>query len=193
MTRRCIFLDRDGVINKDTGYVWEWKNFEFFSGAIDALKYLSDAGYLLTIITNQSGIARGYYSLEDYNILTEKMLHSLQTAGIKVLGVYYCPHHPAGSVKKFSVRCNCRKPEPGMIFRAAIDHDLELKSSIFVGDKLTDMRAAFLAGIERRILVGAHESIPETDRGLITDQYVDLADWVRFHKTLSAGLPLHQS
>jgi D-glycero-D-manno-heptose 1,7-bisphosphate phosphatase len=193
MTRSCIFLDRDGVINKDTGYVSEWKHFEFIPGAIGAMKDLSDAGYLLAIITNQSGIARGYYSLEDYQLLTEQILHSLQTAGIKVLGVYYCPHHPAGIVQKFSVQCNCRKPAPGMILRAAIDHDLELASSIFVGDKLSDMQAAFAAGIGQRYLVGASESISETDRALITGEYVDLADWVRVHKTFSAGLSPRQS
>jgi len=187
MARGCIFLDRDGVINRDTGYVSRWENFEFIPGAIGAMKYLSDAGHLLAIVTNQSGIARGYYGLEDYQLLTEQMLHSLHAAGIKVLGVYYCPHHPAGSIQKFSVQCNCRKPAPGMILSAAIDYSLELASSIFVGDKLSDMQAAFAAGIELRYLVGTSEPIFEVDHPLITSRHVNLADWVRSEMRFSAG------
>jgi D-glycero-D-manno-heptose 1,7-bisphosphate phosphatase len=178
MTRTCIFLDRDGVINTDTGYVSGWNDFEFIPGAIGAMKDLSDAGFHLVIITNQSGIARGYYSVEDFQLLTDQMLHSLQTAGIKLLNVYYCPHYPSGVVQQYSFQCNCRKPAPGMILKAAIDHDLELASSIFVGDKLSDMKAAFASGIRVRYLVGASDPISEVDRALITGQYVDLADCV---------------
>ena len=113
----AVFLDRDGVINQDFGYVGNWNDFDFCPGALDALKFLSDKGVDIIIITNQSGIARGYYTEEQYNALTKKMLHVMQKHGVTISSVYYCPHYIRGDVLKYAVDCDCRKPKPGMILK----------------------------------------------------------------------------
>lgn len=177
MSRSCIFLDRDGVINRDTGYVWRWADFEFIPGAPEAMRELNQAGHALVIITNQSGIARGYYSNDDYLRLTAQMLQALAVFGVDVLGVYHCPHHPSGSVNTFAVSCDCRKPAPGMILRAAADHDLDLASSVFIGDKRSDMEAAESAGVGRKYLLAFSEPLRVGD-ARVDGQYADLAECV---------------
>ena len=155
MTRRCIFLDRDGVINRDTGYVSKWQDFEFLPGALDAMTRIHDAGFDLVIVTNQSGIARGYYTVEDYQQLTNNMLFAIEAAGAHVLTVYFCPHLPEGTIVPYARECDCRKPAPGMILRAAADHDIDLLNSIMLGDKMSDMHAATAAGVRRRYLISS--------------------------------------
>jgi D-glycero-D-manno-heptose 1,7-bisphosphate phosphatase len=184
MSRSCIFLDRDGVINRDFGYVGRWADFEFIVGAPEAMRTLTLAGHALVIITNQSGIARGYYSNDDYLRLTEQMLEALAGFGVDVLGVYHCPHHPSGSVSAFAVSCDCRKPKPGMILRAAAEHNLDLAASVLIGDKRSDMIAAAAAGVGRRYLLAATEPQNAGDV-LIDGQYADLADCVRQHEAFA--------
>lgn len=151
--RKAAFLDRDGVINLDRAYVHKWEDFEFVPGAIEAMKRLSDAGYALVIVTNQSGIARGMYTEEDYQLLTRLMCDALFDEGVVIAGVYHCPHHPDGTVRGFDVECDCRKPAPGMILRAARELGLSLADSILVGDKSSDIEAARRAGICNAYLV----------------------------------------
>lgn len=169
------------MINRDTGYVWRWENFEFIPGAPEALRELTQAGHALVVITNQSGIARGYYSNDDYLRLTEQMLKALASYGVKILGVYHCPHHPAGSVNPYAVSCYCRKPEPGMILRAAAEHNLALAESVLIGDKYSDMAAAAAAGVGRRYLI-ASTDVQLTGPTPIDGRHADLADCVRQHK-----------
>lgn len=147
--RKAAFLDRDGVINLDRAYVHKWEEFEFVPGAVDAMKRLSDAGYVLVIVTNQSGIARGMYTEEDYQLLTRQMCQALASAGVKVAGVYHCPHHPRGNVPGLAIECDCRKPAPGMVLRAARELGLSLADSLLVGDKPSDVLAARAAGVGR--------------------------------------------
>jgi D-glycero-D-manno-heptose 1,7-bisphosphate phosphatase len=181
MAQSCIFLDRDGVINRDAGYVWRWADFEFIPGAPEAMRKLRLAGHALVIITNQSGIARGYYSNDDFLRLTAQMLEALAVYGVDVLGVYHCPHHPSGSVSSFAVSCDCRKPAPGMILRAAAEHDLDLVASVFIGDKRSDMVAAAAAGVGRKYLLAATEDEDAGD-AVIDGRYADLVDCVRRHE-----------
>lgn len=178
MSRICIFLDRDGVINRDTGYVWRWEDFEFIQGAPEAMRELTQAGHVIVIITNQSGIARGYYSIDDYLRLTEKMLNALANFGVEVLGVYHCPHHPEGSSNPYAVSCDCRKPSPGMILRAAAEHNLALAASVFIGDKYSDMAAAAAAGVGRKYLIASRD-VQVTGSTQIDGRHADLADCVR--------------
>lgn len=151
--RKAAFLDRDGVINLDRAYVSRWEDFEFVPGAVDAMRRLKKAGYALVVVTNQSGIARGYYSEAQYQALTAAMQQALLDAGTAVDAVYHCPHHPKGKVAELAIDCDCRKPAPGMILRAAKDLNLSLADSILVGDKPSDIEAARAAGVERAYIV----------------------------------------
>ena len=143
---RAVFLDRDGVINVDYGYVGTKERFVFVEGIFESLRQLSERGFKLIIVTNQSGIARGLYSSEDFARLTDYMLARLQEEGVMINGVYHCPHHPDDG-------CSCRKPAPGMILQAAKEHDIDLASSWLVGDKMSDIEAARNAGIPNTILL----------------------------------------
>ncbi len=153
--RKAVFLDRDGVINKDTGYVCHWSDFEFVDGAVDAMRHLCERGYALVIVTNQSGLARGKYTLDDYQALTEAMLAYLKRHQVEVTAVYHCPHHPGGKVAQWAVPCDCRKPEPGMILRGLREHGLDPAQSFLVGDKPSDIEAARRAGLGRAYIVAS--------------------------------------
>lgn len=150
---RAVFLDRDGVVNVDHGYVGRWEDFEFVPGAVDAMRRLHQAGWQLVVVTNQSGVARGYYTEADYEALTERMKAELAAAGAPLAGVYHCPHHPKGSVAAYARDCDCRKPAPGMILRAAGELTIDLAASVLVGDKDSDLQAADAAGVGRAIRV----------------------------------------
>lgn len=153
--RKAAFLDRDGVINLDRAYVHRWEDFEFAPGAVDAMRQLKQAGYLLVVVTNQSGIARGYYTEEQYQQLTAQMRQSLAAADAAVDAVYHCPHHPAGSVAPLAIDCQCRKPLPGMILQASTDLGIDLAASLLIGDKPSDIEAAQAAGVGQSYLVSS--------------------------------------
>ncbi|MEK6659725.1 MAG: D-glycero-beta-D-manno-heptose 1,7-bisphosphate 7-phosphatase [Campylobacterota bacterium] len=139
---RALFLDRDGVVNVEINYLYKIEDFEFVDGILNLCKYYQDKGYIIIIVTNQSGIDRGYYSESDFNFLTSWMTKEFAKYGIEIKKVYYCPHHP-----DISLSCNCRKPSPGMILEAQKEYDIDLKNSILVGDKESDIEAALSAGI----------------------------------------------
>ena len=143
---KAIFLDRDGVINVDHGYVGKVEEFHFIEGIFEALRKLQQKGYKLFIVTNQSGIGRGYYSEADFLKLTEWMLKELQKEGVEIEEVAYCPHHPDDG-------CGCRKPEPGMIDYLAKKYGIDLKSSWMIGDKPSDLEAGRRAGVGGTILL----------------------------------------
>ena len=153
--RKAAFLDRDGVINKDKAYVYRWEDFDFVPGAVEGMQKLQDAGYALVIVTNQSGLARGYYSEDQYQALTRAMLAELARQGVQVGGVYHCPHHPRGSVPALSIDCDCRKPEPGLVLQAARELGLSLPDSILIGDKDSDIAAARAACVGRAYRVAS--------------------------------------
>lgn len=152
--RKAAFLDRDGVINIDHAYVSRRADFEFVDGALEAARRLHDAGYVLIVVTNQSGIGRGYYTEEDFEALNIFMCRVFEEAGAPLEGIYFCPHHPQKAIGKYKVACNCRKPQPGMILRASEELCIDLSRSILFGDKESDMLAAVNAGVPRRILLG---------------------------------------
>ena len=150
MTVAAVFLDRDGVINVDSGYVGDWNNFVFLPGVIEAMRRLCEAGYALVIVTNQSGIGRGFYTEEDFHVLTERMCNELSRCGVSIAGVYFCPHLPEATLPHYRKICECRKPRPGLIHRAAEELDIDLARSALVGDKDSDMEAALASGIPHR-------------------------------------------
>ena len=146
----AVFLDRDGVINVDHGYVSTWERFEFLPGVPDALRALQDAGYLLIVVSNQSGIGRGYYCEADVESLNQVIAQHLgSTVGVTLSGFYHCPHHPTEAEGEFRRQCDCRKPAPGMIRQAVLDHGIDLKTSLLVGDKDSDIEAGRAAGVAR--------------------------------------------
>lgn len=144
---RALFLDRDGVVNVEINYLYKIEDFEFVEGVLNLCKYYQDKGYIIIIVTNQSGIDRGYYSESDFNFLTSWMIKEFAKYGVEIKKVYFCPHHP-----DISFACNCRKPKPGMIFEAQKEFDIDLKNSILVGDKESDIEAALSAGIKETYL-----------------------------------------
>ena len=144
---KAVFLDRDGVINIDKAYVSKIEDFEFCEGVFEALKHFQNLGYLLIVVTNQSGIGRGYYSEEDFQILSDWMQKELLHVKIKIDAIYHCPHAP-------EVNCACRKPKSGMFLKAIEDFDIDVANSWMIGDKETDMEAAIVAGIPNMILLG---------------------------------------
>ena len=173
-----IFFDRDGVINKDHGYVGFWEKFEYFDDTISALRKLKC--HRLVIITNQSGIARGYYSEKQFHKLQKSLIENLSYHGIEIDAYYYCPHHPDAKIEKYRKKCNCRKPNPGMLFRAARDLNIELSKVIFVGDKSSDMIACLAAGIEDRFIVNYNSF----ECNHAKHSFKSLSDFVEFLGTL---------
>ena len=143
--KKAVFLDRDGTLNIDHGYVHKIDDFQFIEGSIDALKELKEMGYLLVLVTNQSGIARGYFSEDQFLQLTEWMDWSLADRGVDLDGIYYCPHHPEGK-GEYKEECECRKPKPGMLLQAADDFNIDLASSYMIGDSKNDILAGKNAG-----------------------------------------------
>ena len=156
MTLKTIFLDRDGVINKEVKYLFRIADFEFIEGVFDACLYFQNLDYKIIIISNQSGIARGYYSERDYLELTKWMLDQFNKKDISILDILYCPHGPEST-------CNCRKPKPGMLIEAKYKYDISMKDSWMIGDKETDIEAANLAGITNTILVRSGHLIDESN------------------------------
>lgn len=154
--KKALFLDRDGIINVDHGYVYKIEDFEFMPNIFNVCKKASDKGYELIVITNQSGIARGKYSIAEFEKLTQWMKDKFTEKGIIIRDVYFCPHHPTKGINEYADLCKCRKPEPGMIIKAAKEHKINLLESIFIGDKVSDIQAAQAAGIPTRILITNH-------------------------------------
>ena len=151
---RAAFLDRDGVINRDHGYVWRVEDFEFLPGVMDAATALAQWGFTLVVVTNQAGIGRGMYTEADFDRLTGWMCAQFAQAGVAIAGVYHCPHHPSLAQGDLRMVCRCRKPAPGMLLDAAGDLGLDLAKSVIFGDKCDDMRAGLAAGVGLRVLLG---------------------------------------
>jgi len=168
MSRRAAFIDRDGVLNEERAFVHRIEDFVFLPGAIEALQVLRAAGYLLVVITNQSGIARGLYSEAEYLALTAHVRERLHAAGVGLDAVEYCPHLADAPVERYRLDCDCRKPKPGMLTRAIRALDIDPKTSFIVGDRLLDIDAGRAAGLGRCFLVRtgyplADEALPRAD------------------------------
>jgi D-glycero-D-manno-heptose 1,7-bisphosphate phosphatase len=140
--RPAAFFDRDGVLNVDHGYAYRPDQLEWVAGAPEAVRMLNEAGYIVIVVTNQSGVARGYYDEPAVRQLHIHMHETLRAQGAHIDAFYYCPHHPEGTVKKFAVHCSCRKPGTGMLEQAARDWPIDLARSFLIGDKEIDMAAA---------------------------------------------------
>ena len=167
---KAVFLDRDGTINIEKHYLYRISDFEYIDGSTDGLKTLSEMGYLLVIVTNQSGIARGFYTEEDYLQLDQWMKDDLAEKGIHIAGSYYCPHLPDGIVEKYAKKCDCRKPKTGLFWKAAAELNIDMECSFAVGDKERDLSICDESGAKGILLA---------DSKMYSKKYVICSDWTQ--------------
>ncbi|MGF1839411.1 HAD family hydrolase [Vibrio atlanticus] len=156
---KIAFLDRDGVINREVNYLYKIDDFEFTQNCIVGLKRLIKNGYQIIIVTNQAGIARGYYTEQDYEVLTTWYRSELLKQGIEILDIFYCPHHTEGSITEFATGCSCRKPKTGMLDLAARKYKINMEESLLVGDKESDLLAGIKFGLTKVFMVETGHSI----------------------------------
>lgn len=154
MKAKAVFLDRDGVLNVDVDYLYKIDDFQWVDEAPEALVYLVKQGYHLFVVTNQSGIARGYYTVDDMQQLHAHMQQELQKYGVLIEKFYYCPHHQEGKVAEYAIECDCRKPKPGMLLQAMAEYAIDKEQSFLIGDSKRDIEAAQAAGIKGYLFTG---------------------------------------
>jgi D-glycero-D-manno-heptose 1,7-bisphosphate phosphatase len=157
MTARALFLDRDGVVNEEVGYLHRSEEVRFVDGIFSLCRTAAALGYRLIVVTNQAGIARGYYSEADFEILMEFMCGALRQQGVELDAVYYCPFHPEHGVGKYKREHEDRKPGTGMLRRGARELGIDLSESVLVGDRCSDVAAANAAGLRQAFLIGGTE------------------------------------
>jgi D-glycero-D-manno-heptose 1,7-bisphosphate phosphatase len=167
--KRALFLDRDGVINVEKSYLYKVSEFEFIDGIFDLCRHYQNLGFIIIVVTNQSGIARNFYTENDFSKLTTWMIKEFKNQGITVNYVYYCPHHP-----EINGKCECRKPQPGMLLQAKKDFDVNLPNSIIIGDKERDIEAALNAGINETYLFDENGSVTESKATKIIQKLDDI-------------------
>ena len=174
--KQVLFLDRDGVINREAdGYVTEWSEFGFLPGAIEAIRRLTEEGYKIIIISNQSSINRGLATKDEIDQIMTNMVTEIEDSGGKILDIYYCPHRPED-------KCDCRKPEPGLFFQAEEKHGVKLTNSWFVGDKLTDVAVAMRVGARPILIRGGKPvhgiQVTEEDAETVVDNLSGAVDYI---------------
>ncbi|HWR41380.1 MAG TPA: HAD family hydrolase, partial [Patescibacteria group bacterium] len=150
---KAVFLDRDGVINEDVHYLHRIEDFRFVPGILDVLKAFRERGYLLIVVTNQSGIGRGYYDERQFEELTGWMLRQLKKAGIDIAKVYFSPYHPEATIERYRRDSDCRKPNPGMLLTAQTEFEIDMAASLLIGDSESDVEAGRRSGVGRTIRV----------------------------------------
>jgi len=175
---RALFLDRDGVINVDVGYIWRPDDFIFRDGAFEACRQARSLGYHLVVVTNQAGIGRGLYSEDDYQQLTEWMCAQFADQGVDIARVYHAPTHPEDGIGIYKRESIDRKPGPGMLFKARDALGLDLAASALVGDRETDIAAAISAGVGQKLLVDSDEAPDDTKADAIVDSLAEAVTWL---------------
>ncbi|MBC8208107.1 MAG: D-glycero-beta-D-manno-heptose 1,7-bisphosphate 7-phosphatase [Desulfobulbaceae bacterium] len=145
--RAAVFLDRDGTINEQMGYINHLSRFQMLPGAAQAIRQMNEAGLVVVVVSNQSGLARGYFPDELLTAVHEKMTAELSAAGAHVDGLYFCPHHPEAKRADLRIACDCRKPKPGLVLQAAEELNIDLSRSFMVGDRWSDLKCAVNSGV----------------------------------------------
>lgn len=170
----AVFLDRDGTINIEKDYLYRIEDWEWIGDAKHSILKLNQAGYLVIVVTNQSGVARGLYNLNDIEVLHQYVNDALKAVNARIDGFYYCPHHESHGLSSV---CNCRKPKPGLFYQAKKDFSIDFERSWMIGDKLSDLEAAQRAGITNNILVktGHGSTICQDHHNLTTTDNLDHA------------------
>jgi D-glycero-D-manno-heptose 1,7-bisphosphate phosphatase len=176
---RALFLDRDGVINIDSGYIWRHEDFIFNEGVFEACQKAQSMGFILVVVTNQAGIGRGLYSEEDFHALTDWMLGQFRENDIEIAQVYFAPTHPEEGIGVYKRDSPDRKPGPGMLLRARETFGIDMAASVIVGDRHTDIEAARNAGVGTKILVDGEE--PDTSFSqpdAVVGSLAEAVDWL---------------
>ena len=178
MRSRALFLDRDGVINHEVGYLHRAEHVRFVDGIFDLCRTARGLGYKLVVVTNQSGIARGLYSTEQFEALMQWMRAEFEREGAPLDAVYHCPFHPEHGVGEFRREHEDRKPGSGMLLRAAHDLGLDLRQSILVGDRCSDLAAAHAAGLRQAFLLSGTEPSPCPDSSIVVASLGEVKRWI---------------
>jgi len=180
MTRKALFLDRDGVVNVDIGYLHTSRECVFNDDIFELVSAANRAGYAVVLVTNQAGIGRGYFTVDQFQALSAWMLGEFENRHARIDRVYYCPHHPEFGLGEYKQACNCRKPQPGMFEQARVELDLDMEGSLMIGDKPSDLHAAQRAGVAHRFLLaaaGEHDLEMSGSLGTRIDRLTELLDW----------------
>ena len=148
MASKAVFFDRDGTLNVDTVFLYKKEEFEWMDGAIEAIRFANENGYKVIVITNQSGVARGYFKESDVNALHDWMNEQLKKYGAHIDAFYYCPHHPEAVVPEYRKKCECRKPGAKLVEDACRDFNIDKKASVMIGDADRDIECAEKAGVK---------------------------------------------
>jgi D-glycero-D-manno-heptose 1,7-bisphosphate phosphatase len=178
MTRRALFLDRDGVVNEEVGYLHRTDEVRFVDGIFSLCRTAAGMGYCLIVVTNQAGIARGYYSETDFELLMGFMRQELRAEGVELDAVYYCPFHPEHGVGDYKQEHEDRKPGTGMLRRAARDFGVDLSESVLVGDRCSDVGAANAAGLRQAFLIRGTEAVRCGGEYLMVESLAEVERWL---------------
>lgn len=184
--KAAVFLDRDGTVNEQMGYINHISRFHLLPGVAEAIKTLNDQDIPVVIVTNQSGLARGYFSVQLLDEVHTKMNSLLAIAGAHVDGIYVCPHHPEAKEDKYRKKCDCRKPGTGLLEQAAFDLNLDLERSYLVGDRWSDVKCAVRAGCTPVLVMtgygrGDHDYIGPAQKdqpAFVADTLLDAVQWI---------------
>lgn len=179
----AIFLDRDGVINKEVNYCCKVDDFDLIDGVIEFLKFANSVADHVVIVTNQAGIAKGYYSEGDYDILTRHMLGLFRQHNIKISAVFHCPHHPDG-FGVYKQECSCRKPAPGMIETAIRRFGIDRTRSILIGDKISDIQSGINSRLAKTVFVRTGHEIEQCDEHFANEVFNDLVSVKKYMENL---------
>jgi D-glycero-D-manno-heptose 1,7-bisphosphate phosphatase len=180
--RRAVFLDRDGTLVEESGYLDRLERLEFFPYTVDAVRALNHAGLAVVLITNQAGVAKGMFDEQFVADTHDRISAHLLAGGARLDGIYYCPHHPDATVARYRLACDCRKPEPGLLRRAAADLDLDLTRSFVVGDRSNDVGAGRAVGARTVLVRTGYGTLAERAGGhsatFIADTLIDAVAWI---------------
>lgn len=171
MKNRAVFFDRDGTLNEDLGYVGRVEDLILFPDATKSIKLLNDKGFLVFVVSNQSGVGRGFFPQKAVEVLHEKMGEVFFKEGASIDGFYYCPHHPDKG-------CCCRKPSPQMVLAAAKTHDVSLKESYFVGDKISDVKTGLAAGCKTVLIAGDPQEVDFAKPQFVASNLSEATNWI---------------
>jgi len=167
---KCVFLDRDGVLIEDVGYLKNIEDIIIMPNSIEALRILKNKGFLLIIVTNQAGIAKGFFNMDDLTAVHARLLEIYKDAGILIDDLYFCPHHDKGTVEPYNICCSCRKPKTGMVLKGVEKFNIDTGMSFMVGDKDSDIMLAKNSGLKSFYI---RNSMYEHDKNIVPDFYVD--------------------
>jgi histidinol-phosphate phosphatase family protein len=173
--KRAVFLDRDGTINEDTGYIGSPERLRLIDGTVDAVKKINEAGMMVVIISNQSGVGRGYFTTEAVETVNNRLRNILGKGGAKIDAFYYCPHHPDEG-------CRCRKPRTGLVLRASKELGIDLSSSYVIGDKVSDIEMAYKSGAKAVLVLTGygteHKGLLKRSPDFIAKKLSEAVDWI---------------